>query len=61
MLIDEEFAAEYLIFPKKNENKKGHLMRISINNRLLLEFYLTRVVTISSYMHCAIMFTVEFP
>lgn len=39
--------------------RKKHLVRISINDRLLLKFYFTRVVTISLYMHCPIMIAIE--
>lgn len=39
--------------------RKAHLVRISINDRLLLKFYFTRVVTISLYMHRPIMIAIE--
>lgn len=35
-----------------------YLVRIAFKNRLLLEFELARVVPITSYIHCSMVFTI---
>lgn len=39
--------------------RRKNLMWISVNDRLLFEFQLTRVLTISLYTHCTIVITVQ--